>query len=817
MDWKNKYLKYKQKYFDLKKTIIGGAIPILNNDDEVNKLIQIQKVNINDKIRDLTTGLIQLDDSIKNDFLQKINSFDKKNELGKGQYGTVYNLSPSYVLKKVKIIQNHPFTQKPINKENDILQEIRTGFFVEFLNRKIDLYSGNLSFFKHSDEYYIIMNKNVDLTELEKFTDKDKIYEVSLSFICQLFIITLFLKQNIINHGDEKFDNLMFKPTDRTIDYFDYNINGTTFKIKNCGFKLKLIDWGEADIITADGPIWNEAWISGFKKGSKDIKKNNDNRDAPTTDYLINISKILNGLGLLKEFVDFNDFYINTINNIVDNDKEFEKYKYNIIIGDNSNTKSLLREISIPSGIKINNIYNIFKRFYETKEYNFLIDSNNTPNEHINNILINFNIKDHPQISYEKIVDTIDWEYCDIGKKNIYLKKILYTEFIKNIINYLNTSIDRLSFTEVDKSSKPPKIDSNSNLNKICSKNNIKSNTGALSSGSINYYKFKNFNINDTYKDIQDIKKKLEIIFKFDIKSQKKIDNLINIFLTDNYIIIVKKDDDDYLIYIFKHTGLQYIGVSDEEPYINHVELINYGGICLSDKGEIKDTFNKIVEITKQNNIEIDLSPVGFFHYHLNYNKNLDMFFGVVHAKIELTSELDETTPKTYLAYKFTRNKSNKIFDLTIDTNTLKKEHNYIFSIDNTDTFKLYNTNCESKLFSGNGLQDSFFNTNSFADLNYYGNEPRNKYVHINYRPNKINIFNFGEYKTSCDLITLTYTPAELAEILSLNYDENDYKNLRVIATHDEAKEVLKLRKNVEQYINLRGIDVVHADALSMS
>jgi len=78
-----------------------------------------------------------------------------------------------------------------------------------------------------------------------------------------------------------------------------------------------------------------------------------------------------------------------------------------------------------------------------------------------------------------------------------------------------------------------------------------------------------------------------------------------------------------------------------------------------------------------------------------------------------------------------------------------KLEHNYIFELDSTNLVKIYKLNCNLPLVSEYnilgedtfGINDNFFNTRKFADINYYWdpriNEQEN-YVIINkVTPNK--------------------------------------------------------------------------------
>ena len=133
---------------------------------------------------------------------------------------------------------------------------------------------------------------------------------------------------------------------------------------------------------------------------------------------------------------------------------------------------------------------------------------------------------------------------------------------------------------------------------------------------------------------------------------------------------------------------------------------------------------------------KIIIFPLGFFHFHLNYNPILDKFFGVCHIKFEISHELgyEHMHPNGYLKKKVMYNgiPSTEV-DLTIgskEENFL--QHNYIFSVSSNNLFELYKINCNlrNETISGTslnilgenklGISDNFFNTTRFADINYY-------------------------------------------------------------------------------------------------
>ena len=124
----------------------------------------------------------------------------------------------------------------------------------------------------------------------------------------------------------------------------------------------------------------------------------------------------------------------------------------------------------------------------------------------------------------------------------------------------------------------------------------------------------------------------------------------------------------------------------------NDVELFNHGGICLSKNESLKDIFKNILKYANLDDNEIKISPLGFFHYHLNYNELLDMFFGIVHAKIEITTELG-STDNVYLNKKIKKIGESDELDLSGDEQKLIMEHSYMFLIVSKNNFKLYKGN----------------------------------------------------------------------------------------------------------------------------
>ena len=777
--YRQKYLKYMKKYTNLQ---IGGTDPY--SDDVIEKIITMQKDNINtanNEIMSNTKSLINLD-------LLKI--LNITHNFASGQYGKVYYLSPKYVLKKVEIIQGNK------NKEKEILKEIRTGYFVEKLNETCDLFSGNVGHFKDNEYYYIIMKKYNTLDTLQEAVGDNTIIDIAISFICQLFLTVLVLSSNGINHGDEKFDNLLFEKIDSAED-FKYRIKGTTYHVKNCGFKLKLIDWGEAGNVQDPRPSWDAAWIENFNLGSKGTKKDINNKGAPNTDYLIEVSKILKMLRLLLDFNQFKTYYENNLNRMFTDDeykrKQDELYKYFVLIGDSENKESLFREITSES-VVIPNIHSILKTFYDSKDYNFLTNNKYKKNEYITSIN-EFNYWNFPRISFtnDPSSNTINWKYCETRKA---IKTAKFEDFIEDITKYNSrSSIDNIIFEDGE------------NIKKACSSTNT--NTGNLMSGYSQYYILKNVKI---YEDDK-IKNIIENGFNTKITYSKPTSDY-KIVGDGKYIYIIKSNGNDVHIYIYKINK-------------NDVELFNYGGICLSENESLKNIFKNILKYANLDDNGIKISPLGFFHYHLNYNELLNMFFGIVHAKIEITTELGYGyTDKAYLNKKIKKIGESDKLDLSGDEQKLIMEHSYMFSIDSENNFKLYKGNCKhSLLYESYALNDNFFNTQKFADINYYEDINGKKFIYINKTAANEKYTNDYKKYNSCEIKNYEPTQKEMDDIIKkgLSKSKENYIKLRNAnpkygkISHGDAIDVLIKGIDTSRYISARDIVSDHNMAIDFS
>jgi hypothetical protein len=266
---------------------------------------------------------------------------------------------------------------------------------------------------------------------------------------------------------------------------------------------------------------------------------------------------------------------------------------------------------------------------YNSRENNFLLDNNFNKNR----ILVPFSEFKHynyPRVSYTESGDLIKWKICDsINNKNII--KLNYNTFITELKTHLEKDTNKYIIQQIDKSTKPPKI-IKLTPNKICTDNVYNSNFGDLMSGSINYYIFNNINSGIIINDLKIIKNKLDKAFDTEIDINfTAIKQDIYFGYDKKYLYVITKNSPDFKIYIFEHSGITLD--KNNNIKIDYITLYNYGGICISKVDELKEVFTKIVDIAQSNGISLDLSPLGFFHYHLNYNKYFIHYKNLIKTK----------------------------------------------------------------------------------------------------------------------------------------------------------------------------------------
>jgi len=754
-------MKYKEKYINLKNSLNfqKGGTSLFADDALIEIIITDCRINIRNDIR--TKGeLVPL--SGEQITSLNIGRVGEPNKLGKGQYGIVYDLSPSYAIKKLSIIQNGKDKSEYINNE------IKVSYFVEYLNITIPLYSGNLAHFKDEHNFYIIMKKYKNIDDLENSVDKDTIndLDVAISLISQLYIIIKYAALNKLDHGDAKFDNLLFENCDiKSKPIFSYNIGGNIYTFKNCGFKLRLIDWGEAGTITNMNNNWNANWLDNINQGIQNIKKSQGAAaGAPTSDYLVRICKIMGVLDLNKEHDKLEEYYP-TINKIVAGDViEIEKIKLSVILGE-PEKNTILNKFDTR---KIANIFTILKELYDKKDNNFLNFSGIVQPKDVDlSLLPNFKfISTRGKCNGEgEEKEKIIMEYCT--PKYTEATVVNICDFLTNIDKYLSTQI------------KDPDC-----------------NTHSLESGDSNFYIIKNIKYN-----IDTVKSKLEELFgKLSIYKEKD-DKYI--YINDNNLFITKQLDDDIKLYIYNISPS-----STKEIMIN---INNLKGRVISTKNEIIQLFNFIKDAVGRSGNNIVLFPLGFFHIHLTYNDNLKKFFCIIHAKIEVSTELGRvnTSPEGYLK-KLVEYKDipTTCVDLTGPTSENILNHNYICEINNSNDINIYKMKCKPDteiIMTGLGIDNRFFNVPPFVDLNYYGDSRiklKTEYVLIN--------------KVSASMIQEGYKKNDSNEFYKENVPYCLPQEDGIPKGPWTKEEYLSVPEDkLEMYKMLRGINMNHADALA--
>ena len=767
MSYYEKYLKYKQKYInlknylDLKNNFQKGGAPLFADDTLIETIITSCKENIRENIRRSEEKLVPL--SQEQITSLNITRLGETNQLGKGQYGVVYDLSPSYAIKKLSIIQNGK------NKLDYINNEIKVSYFVEYLNITIPLYSGNLAHFTDGTNFYIIMKKYKNIDELETSVDNDAIndLDVAISLISQLYIIVKYAALNTLEHGDAKFDNLLFEKCDATIPIFSYNIGVNTYTFKNCGFKLRLIDWGEASNTTVMSNNWDANWLDNINKGIQNIKKSpGAAAGAPTSDYLVRICKIMGVLDLNKTHDKLEEYYP-TINKIVAGDViEIEKIKLSVILGE-PEKDTILNKFAT---IKIANIFTILKELYDKKDNNFLNFSGIVQPKDVDlSLLPNFkfisttgNCNGQGDIK-EKII----MEYCTPKYKEATVVNIC--DFLTNIDKYLSTQL------------KDPEC-----------------NTRNLESGTANFYIIKN-----TKYTIDTVKAKLEELFGT-LSIYKQKDGKY-IYINKTNLFITKQRDDDIELYIYN------ISPSSSKEIM--VDINNLKGRVISKQNEIIQLFNFIKDAVNRSGNNIVLFPLGFFHIHLTYNDNLKKFFCIIHAKIEVSIELGaehmnraEGYLKKLVEYK---DIPTTCVDLTGPTQENILNHNYICEINNNNDINIYKMKCKPDteiIMAGLGIDNRFFNVPPFADLNYYGDSRitlKTEYVLIN--------------KVSANMVEGGYKKNDSNEFYKRNVPyclPQEGGIPKGPWTDEEYLSVPESQRNM--YVSLRSIGMSHIDSLPM-
>jgi hypothetical protein len=776
--YKNKYIKYKNKYLELKNRLqIGGmAQPLHVSDSSVDEIIKTTEINIRDNIRYETEDLYEL--SVENITKLNIDKLKSANEYGRGQYGIVYNLSPSYVIKTIKINQKN---------ESTTISEIRMGYFVEHLNKTIPLYSGNLAHFKTPTCCYLIMRKFNSINTLESNIKPEcNLFDVAISLISQLYVLTKKLSTLNISHGDEKFDNLLFEDTRNISDNFEYTIGGNSYKIKNCGFRLRLIDWGEISNVGDMVALWDPAWLGGIKKGIEGITKDsNENKQAPTTDYLVSICKLIGDLGLDLEHELFEAKYADFINNYVDyTPKDMEQFKLDLLLGDENDKTKIFNKIG--NG-KISGLYDTFSKLKESFNTAFLSYEDKVDFDQID-------FDKLPRFMAEKVNETWNVKYCAPPATEL-PREITYRELKDNLAKYIT----------------------NNTSNKITSEcKYYEQFVSGLSDNFALEVDVSTQNIDDKiYKE--QLKKYFDDSLKINsVFVEGNIDfanSVVTIIRSEKYVLLllVSKTmitDKSLKIFPLSNPGPKPMDLTPETKI-----KINYlGGAVLTNKPPIKDLFRLIKDSIISKGIQIVIFPLGFFHFHLTFNKLLNKFFGVVHAKFEITHELRDTGSDGYMKTKVQyERKLETLVDLTQgDKKDNILEHNYVFELDVENNVAVYKLNCippewnqfnilgdEDLTF---GINDNFFNTNKFADINYYYdkriNEKEDYVIICKTKPSPA-----AKLAGSDELFFNNNTPFKCSKIMS----EDDYRK--------EARRFGINASDIDDYVRYRKEDNLSTDA----
>jgi hypothetical protein len=720
--YKNKYLKYKNKYLELKKKLQFGGASLHLSDDLVNELICTVRSNIRENIRTESQSMVEL--SQPNITRLGIEGLVEGNKLGQGQYGIVYDLSPSYVIKKVAIRQSNYYGDRTLqDKSADILKEIRMGYYAEYLNQTIPLYSGNLTHFKDSTYYYLIMKKFKSIDDLESnIKTTCNLFDVAISLISQLYVLTKKLSTLTISHGDEKFDNLLFEDTREIPTNFEYLIGSTTYKIKNCGFRLRLIDWGEInDIISINTmkPLWDSAWLDAINKGIQGIKKGSGlNKSAPTTDYLVSVCKLIGDLGLNLTYDLFETKYAEFINRYPDyTPQQMEQFKLDLLLSDGSDATKIFNKIGDGN---IGGLYDTFNKLKNSQNSYFLSWEDKLDFDQID-------FDKLPRFKATKIIRSDTWtvKYCNPTLDEL-PKEITYQELNRNLNNYLKYRTTGKDPNTIGECKHFERF-----VSGISESFNI---TRNISNSKINRTIYE-----DELKSYFDTLLNIDSVF---VNGDNTYDSYnVTIVKSHKYLLLLLTDRGKIGEQTIRLNILPFLIPFDDPENVNlnndtKIKLNSLGGAVATDKPQIKQLFQLIKNSILGKDIQVVIFPLGFFHFHLTYNELLDKYFGVVHGKFEITSELGSTEllNSQYLKKRVQyEEKPDTLVNLSQGTaKDNKLEHNYIFEMDSSNNVKVYKLNCDPQKINGLnilgggtfGINDNFFNSHKFADVNYY-HDPR--------------------------------------------------------------------------------------------
>jgi serine/threonine protein kinase len=282
IDYKKKYLKYKKKYLELKN---GG---VLTNDGNITiitdpKKIKLRKEDINQKSpkrKRLDSNKVQnikeninpnspnrnkstkhqdkrlkmIDQQLKIKIPEKKNNQkseivefyenEKKNNrlkfLGKGSYGSVYEINFNNKNLVVKEIKKNPYDcnqLKKIKEESNILFKIKYPFIT---------YS-EYEFEELNDKYLIFMN-NIEGKELfdylyteNNYSKYNKKISKILPLALQMIILNYYIHSNGLTHFDLKPENYMIEENG-LVHLIDFGLSKCLKKSNICDYESNLID-----------------------------------------------------------------------------------------------------------------------------------------------------------------------------------------------------------------------------------------------------------------------------------------------------------------------------------------------------------------------------------------------------------------------------------------------------------------------------------------------------------------------------------------------------------------------------------------------
>lgn len=260
-----------------------------------------------------------------NKCLDLLNHKNKLEQIGEGFIGNIfYANSPqcgSIVLKIYKDKEN----KKAFKREKIFIKLIQKIILNDTCPNFINTY--------YTDDKYILMEyadgdlyklfiENIDL-------DKDIIENINFQILIGILVMQ---KKLFMVHNDLFLKNIFYKKISTTnIKYFEYNINGEKYYLKNVGYFIMIADFGNCQSILFDQEInwYNYVEINNM------IRNNDDFNHLLLNYYLcVSVYIIVNNIKSLDElfkFININEPNINKFYNhnleIYKNEKNNKEYK----------------------------------------------------------------------------------------------------------------------------------------------------------------------------------------------------------------------------------------------------------------------------------------------------------------------------------------------------------------------------------------------------------------------------------------------------------------------------------------------------------